>query len=153
MRTMQLLILLVSAGAATAIPAQTPAPQVYPAKQQSAEQQATDERECQAWATTETGYDPANPPTVAAAQPAPVTGSGARVRGAAAGATVAAVGDNDVSNGAAKGAVAGAVVRRSRNRRAAAAQNDAAAQQVQASADAYARAHQACLEGRGYTVR
>jgi hypothetical protein len=127
---------------------------VYPTKGQSPDQQKTDESECQAWAVAQSGYDPAKPPPAAApAQPAPVTGSGARVRGAAAGAVVAEIGDNDVGHGAAKGAVAGGVVRRNRNRAAAAQQNQAAGQQQQDGAAAFGKARQACLEGRGYTVK
>jgi hypothetical protein len=127
---------------------------VYPAKGQSPEQQKTDEAQCHDWAVANSGYDPAKPPPAAApAQPAPVTGSGARVRGAAAGATVAAIGDNDVGHGAAKGVVAGGVVQRNRNRAAAAQQNQAAAQQQQAGAASFGKARQACLEGRGYTVK
>lgn len=127
---------------------------VYPAKGQSPEQQKTDEAQCHDWAVTNSGYDPAKPPPAAApAQPAPVTGSGARVRGAAAGATVAAIGDNDVGHGAATGAVVGGVVKRNRNRAAASQQNQAAAQQQQAGAASFGKARQACLEGRGYTVK
>ena len=126
---------------------------VYPAKGQTPEQQKTDEGECGTWATQQSGYDPAKPPVAATAQPAPVTGSGARVRGAAAGATVAAIGGNDTGSGAAKGAVVGGVVRRNKNRKAAAQANQAAAQQVAAAGDSYNRARQSCLEGRGYSVK
>lgn len=125
----------------------------YPAKGQSAAQQEADESACNDWAIKQSGYDPAHPPVVAKAQPAPVIGSGARVRGAAAGAAVGAIGGNDVGDAAAKGAVAGAVVRRNRNRAAAAQQNEAAAAQQQAAQASYAKARQACLEGRGYTVK
>jgi hypothetical protein len=126
---------------------------VYPSKGQTPAQQQTDEGQCHTWAVQQSRYDPANPPPVATAQTAPVTGSGARVRGAAAGAAVGAIGGNDVGNAAAKGAVVGGVVRRNKNRAAAAQQNDAAAQQQQAGAAAYWNARQACLEGRGYSVK
>ena len=116
------------------------------------EQQKIDETECGALATQQTGYDPARPPTAVATQPAPVAGSGARMRGAAAGATVAAIGGNDTGNGAAKGAVVGGVARRNQNRRAAAQANQAATQQAAASADAYKNARTGCLRGRGYQV-
>lgn len=127
--------------------------QVYPAKGQAPEQQRTDEAECSAWAIQNSGYDPAHPPQAATAQPAPVTGSGARVRGAAVGATVGAIGGNDVGDAAAKGAVAGAVVRRNRNRAAASQANQQAADAQKAGQLAYANARQACLEGRGYSVK
>jgi hypothetical protein len=127
--------------------------QVYPAKGQKPELQAKDESECSAWAVTNSGYDPAHPPAAAVAQPAPVTGSGARVRGAAAGATVGAISGNDVGNAAVKGAVVGGVVRRNKNRAAASQANQQAAQAQQAGQAAYANARQACLEGRGYSVK
>lgn len=126
---------------------------VYPANGQTPDQQAADEAQCQQWAVQQSGYDPANPPVAAKAQPAPVTGSGARVRGAAAGATVGAIGGNDVGNAAVKGAVVGGVVRRNKNRAAASQANKAAEQQVQAGAAAFGNARAACLEGRGYTVK
>ena len=126
---------------------------VYPGKGQTPEQQKTDEGQCNTWAIQQSGYDPARPPAAAQAQTAPVTGSGARVRGAAAGAAVGAVGGNDVGNAAAKGAVVGGVVRRNKNRAAASQQNEATAQQQQAGASAYWNARQACLEGRGYNVK
>lgn len=127
--------------------------QVYPAKGQAPELQSKDESECSAWAVKNSGYDPANPPAAAVAKPAPVTGSGARLRGAAAGATVGAVGGNDVGNAAAKGAVVGGVVRRNKNRAAAAQANQQNADAQKAGQAAHANARQACLEGRGYSVR
>jgi hypothetical protein len=125
----------------------------YPAKGQSQQTQAKDETECSAWATKQTGFDPANPPVAAKAAPAPVTGSGARVKGAAVGAAVGGISGGDVGEAAAVGAVAGGVARRSANRRAAAAQNQAASQQVAAAQASYAQARSACLTGRGYTVK
>jgi hypothetical protein len=65
-----------------------PPQHAYPAKGQSAARQHHDEAECSTWATDKSGYDPQRPPPVGEAQPAPVTGSGARVRGAAVGAAV-----------------------------------------------------------------
>lgn len=130
----------------------TAAQHVYPAKGQSPQQQQADQRRCDGWAMEQSGYDPAHPPVPMTAKPAPVTGSGARVRGAAVGATVGAIGGNDVGNAAAKGAVVGGVVRRNQSRRAAASQNEASAQQVKALEDSYWRARKSCLEGRGYKV-
>lgn len=137
-------------GAFAAVPVQQA---VYPGKGQSPEQQKTDEDQCRAWAIERSGYDPAHPPAVAKAQPAPVTGSGARVRGATAGAVVGAATGNDVDDAAAKGAVVGGVVRRNKNRRAAAEANQAQAAQTQAAEQSYWNARQACLEGRGYNVK
>jgi len=125
----------------------------YPAKGQSAATQRKDEAVCSSWATGQTGFDPAHPPVAVAAAPAPVTGSGARVRGAAVGATIGAVSGGDAGSGAIAGAVAGGVARRSANRRAARAQNAAAEQRLLASQAGFDQARAACLSGRGYTVR
>lgn len=125
----------------------------YPAKGQSPATQAKDESECSKWAVAKTGYDPANPPPVPKAQPAPVTGSGARVAGAAVGGTIGAVAGGDAGDAALAGAVAGGVIRRNRSRQAAAAQNKAHAQQAQAAQAGWEQARAACLTGRGYTVK
>lgn len=140
-------------GALVLTPMAEAATYAYPAKGQSPATQAKDEGECSKWATAQTGFDPAMPPPAPAAHPAPVTGSGARVAGAAVGATIAGVSGGDAGEGAVAGAVAGGVVRRARNRRAAAAQNQAAAQSAQASLASFEQARGACLTGRGYTVR
>ena len=124
----------------------------YPARGQSAATQRRDENACHAWAVQHSGYDPAHPPVVAAATPAPVTGSGARVRGAAVGAVGGAIGGN-AGAGALAGAAAGGILRRARNRRAADEQNAATAQQLQAARAGYDHARAACLTGRGYTVK
>ena len=126
----------------------------FPAKGQSPDQQKKDEAACNTWATQQTGFDPSKPPPApAAAQPAPVTGSGARARGAAAGAIIGGATGGDAGDSAVAGAVAGGVVQRNRNRQAAAAQNQAAAQQTAAGQDAYLKARGACMEGKGYTVK
>jgi hypothetical protein len=158
-KSMTVLAAVLAMGGASAAMAQT---YVYPAKGQSAEQQQKDVADCKTWATQQTGFDPAKPAPVAAAPaPAPAPApKGGRVRGAAAGATVAAITDNDVGDAAAVGAVAGASAQRGA-RRQAGAQQQAAAQQQQAAASQqqatsqanYAKAEGACLEGRGYTVK
>lgn len=125
----------------------------YPAKGQSAATQRKDEAACSSWATGQTGFDPARPPVAATAAPAPVTGSGARVRGAAVGATVGAISGGDVGNSAVAGAVVGGVARRSANRRAARAQNAASEQRLLAGQAQFDQARAACLTGRGYTTR
>lgn len=126
----------------------------FPAKGQTPEQQKKDEASCASWATQQTGIDPSKPAAAPPpAQQAPVTGSGARARGAAAGAAVGAITGNDTGDAAKAGMVAGGVAQRSANRRAAAGQQQAAAQQQAAGADAYGKARAACLEGKGYTVR
>jgi len=127
---------------------------VYPAKGQSPEKQKSDEAECYTWAVQQSGFDPAKPPpTAAPAQQAPVTGSGARARGAVAGAAVGAATGRDAGDAAVAGAVAGGVVQRGANRKAAAEQQQAAGQQTQAGQASFQKARSACLEGRGYTVK
>jgi len=132
-------------------------PIVYPAKNQTPEQQVKDEGECGSWAKQNTGVDPvvlASTPTVvvapppAAAPPPPSGPSGARVRGAArgaaAGAVIGEIDDGDASDGAAKGAAVGAVVAGSRQRRQGrAAQEQAAQQQQQAGQQQQAAQQQA----------
>lgn len=125
----------------------------YPAKGQSAATQTKDEAECSKWATGKTGFDPARPPPAPVAQPAPVTGSGARLRGAAAGAAISGISGGDAGEGALAGAAVGGIARRSANRRAAAAQNQANAQQAQGANAEYVQARGACLTGRGYSVK
>ena len=126
---------------AFAAPAQKPV--AYPAKGQSASQQSKDDGECLAWAKSNTGIDPAAP----AAPPPPQQG-GQRVKGAAVGAAVGAIGDNDVGNAAAKGAVVGGVAKRNQRR---GAEQQAAAQSQQ-NLGTYYKAYGACMGGRGYTV-
>jgi len=150
---------------------------IFPAKNQTPQQQARDEGECQAWAKQNTGIDPlalasaaAEPPPVAAAPPDTGRRGGERVRGAARGAVAgAAVGAiaGDAGKGAAIGAVGGTVTGGARKRR-----NEREADQAQAEAQASAqqaaqtkasenqqklstfnRAYSACLEGKGYTVK
>lgn len=158
-QTLKHLITALALGGASAAMAQT---YVYPAKGQSAEQQQKDVADCKTWATQQTGFDPSKPaPVAAASAPAPAPApKGGRVRGAAAGATVAAITDNDVGDAAAVGAIVGGSSQR-RAQRQAGAQQQAAAQQQQAAASQqqatsqanYAKAQSACLEGRGYTVK
>ena len=158
--------------AATAL-AQTPKTLiVYPAKNQTAQQQQKDEGECYTWAVQNTGIDPAvlaqTPVQAQAAPPPPPsgpTGERARgaVRGAAAGAVIGEVANNDADQGAKVGATAGVLAGGARSRqqkRAAQEQAQASQQQAQQQAEAqraaqmdtFNKAKGACLEGRGYTV-
>jgi hypothetical protein len=130
---------------------------VYPAKGQTPDQQKKDESACHTWAVDQSKFDPAKPPPPPATATAPTTATGstpgAGVRGAARGAIVGEIVADDAGAGAAAGAVAGRGVSRRQN---AAQQQQATAQQqqaVSAGQAAYGRARQACLEGRGYTVR
>ena len=144
---------LLVAALAAALPA-TAQQYAFPAKGQSADQQKKDESSCSSWATQQSGFDPANPPPAAApAQAAPVTGSGARARGAAAGAAVGAITGNDTGDAAKAGAVGAAAAQRGANRRAARDQQAASSQQQSAGLASYQKARAACLEGKGYTVK
>ena len=119
---------------------------VYPAKGQSPQKQKSDEAACHQWAVQQSGFDPAKP----APAPAQPTGpTGARVRGAAAGATVGAITGNDRSDAAVAGAVGAASAQRGQKRQQARAQQAETSQQ-QAS---FQKARGVCLEGRGYTVK
>jgi len=51
---------------------------------QSAARLRKDETACAQWASSQSGYDPANPPVVAPVAPGAVAGSGSRAKGAAA---------------------------------------------------------------------
>jgi hypothetical protein len=129
---------------------------VYPAKNQTAEQQEKDKYECYQFGKTQTGFDPMAAPVASAPPPEK---KGGVVRGAAGGAAVgAAVGavGGDAGKGAGYGAAAGATVGMVRKNQSEKAQQQAQQQQQQAAQDQrnnYDRAYSACLEGRGYTVK
>ena len=120
---------------------------------QDASKQAHDEAECGRIAIQQTGFDPARPPPPQATPNMQVAGSGARMRGAAAGAVIGGASGGDAGKGAAAGAVAGGVAQRSRNRRATRAQNPANAQVQQGGMAAYTQAKSACMAGRGYHIK
>ena len=127
---------------------------VYPAKGQSAEQQKKDEGECHAWAVEQSGYDPATPPPASPANaPKPVTGSGARVRGAVGGAIIGEIADGDTGDAALAGAVLGGMRERRRQRMEQQERQNAAIQKQEAGFSRYNNAKAACLEGRGYSVK
>lgn len=145
---------------------------VFPAKGQPPQKQSQDEGECYAWAKGQTGVDPmaAPPPAQAAAPPAQAApaADGSRLkgaaRGAAAGAIIGEVANNDPGKGAAIGATAGVVAggRQSRkNQQLAAQQATQQQQQVaqqqtaarQQQLDLFRRGFAACLEPKGYTVK
>jgi len=130
---------------------------VYPAKGQSAEQQKKDEFECHQWAVQQTGYDPTR------AQQAPqqqTTQSGRPVAKGTAGGALVGAGIGSLSGkagrgmaiGAGVGALAGGAKRRQQQQQQATANQQAQATQ-QAQTDRYNKAKQACLEGKGYTVK
>lgn len=153
-------------------------PVIYPAGGQTAEQQQKDDAECRAWATSNTGVDPAALASQSAqqqselaqqaAQPAaqPQARRGGALRGAAAGAVVGEIVSDDAGKGAAYGAAAGALRQRRGNVNAqqqaqaqqqqqqqqVAEQQQSAAANQQAQMESFYRAFGACMSGRGYTV-
>lgn len=164
---------------AAAAPAPAPAPAmtmkeakqklgivVFPAKNQTPEQQEADELACLQWAANEMGIVPNAPapdPKAAGAAAAAQTDEatkGAAVKGgakgAAAGAIIGAIA-GDAGTGAAIGAGAGAVAGK-RARKGASAQADAATQEKleaeqKAKVDGLRKAMGACLEPKGYTIK
>jgi hypothetical protein len=136
---------------------------IYPAKDQSPDQQKKDEVACYDWAEANTGLTlvAGKVDTEAAAKAgAKSAGEGRVAGGAAAGAaTGLAIGAiaGDAGKGAAIGAVAGSVggVRSRINAKQSAAQGSAqqAIQANQQAVDQFKKAASACLEARGYSVR
>ena len=139
---------------------------VYPANDQTPEQQQADEAACTDWAEAQTGLtlqagsvDQQAAADAAQQQAADAT-TGAAVGGAARGA-VAGVAIGAIAGDAGKGAAIGAVAGGIRGRRAkksveAEAAYAGAAQaegQNQEAIDSFKKAASVCLEGRGYTVQ
>ena len=132
---------------------------VFPANNQTPDQQAKDSNDCYAWAKQQTGVDPTNP-TVPQKADTSQTGKGAAVKGAAKGAAAgAAIGaiTGDAGKGAAVGATAGGMAGVG-GKRAAKQQADQQAKQQQQAAvnqqiDAFKKAYTACMTGKKYTVQ
>ena len=163
-------MLLVFAASVVPLPAQSQQPAggskslasslgvfVYRAKNQTPDQQASDENSCYGWAKQQTGIDPAAPPPAAQA---PDAKKGGAVKGAMGGAGLGAAAGaiaGDAGTGAAVGATVGAV----RGRRQQKKENKQAEQQAQqqaqaqqkATMDTFKKGFSACMEGRGYTVK
>ncbi len=143
-------------------------PIIYPAQGQSNDQMEKDKFECYTWAKGQTGFDPMKMPTASSPPPSQekksVAGSavGGGVIGGAAGAVIGGIagGSKGARRGLAIGGLSGGTmggVRSSRQNRQAEQQRKQW-EQEQANAymqgrNSYNRAHGACLEGRGYTVK
>jgi hypothetical protein len=136
---------------------------VYPSGGQTPSQQTTDESECYTWSRQTTGIDPTNPMAgVERSQAAPTQGQGVAagggaVRGAAVGALIGNIADEDAGEyalaGAAVGSIRGA---RKANKQNVDSQNQASAQDQAVAADRvlfFKNAFGACMEGRNYTVK
>ncbi len=133
---------------------------VFPAKNQSQQQQKADEFECYKWAMEQTGIDPKNPPKAkpdSSKQSGRTGGAvGGAAKGAAAGAAIGAIA-GDAGEGAAIGAAGGAIAGR-RKKKAAEAQSEKQAQADVKNKEAeimntYIKAFSACIEGKGYTIK
>jgi hypothetical protein len=132
---------------------------VFPANNQTPDQQGKDSNDCYAWAKQQTGVDPTNP-TVPQKADTSKTGQGAAVKGAAKGAAAgAAIGAiaGDTGKGAAIGAAAGGMGGASAKRQGKKQAEQQAQQQQQAAVnqqiDAFKKAYTACMEGKKYTVK
>lgn len=132
---------------------------VFPAENQSQEQQDADEVACFSWAKRQTGYDPMNPTQVQAKE-VDRSADGSTLRGAAGGAAAgAAIGaiSGDAGEGAAIGAILGALGGAGRRQAKLAQQqqyNQAeAAAQERAMKQNFNKGFAACMEAKGYTVK
>ena len=118
---------------------------VTPMQGQTSAQAATDQQQCAAQASSQSGYDPSAP------APTPQVGQRAAgaVRGAAAGKVVSNVTKNSTDDAMEGGAKLGAMASGSRQRR----DNREQRQQTQQQASVYNNAFSACLQARGYSVQ
>lgn len=131
---------------------------VFPANDQSKQQQKKDEYECYLWALEQSGIDPLNLPTVEVEVQSGPTGGAARgaAGGAVAGAAIGAIA-GDAGKGAAIGATAGGMRGLRGGKQAQGKQN----QQAQANAAAaeeemknsFMKAFSVCIEGKGYAIK
>lgn len=146
---------------------------VFPAAGQPPEKQSQDEATCYNWAVTNTGSDPfqvqkqqaADAQQAAAAQQQASQagkGSGARgaVGGAAVGALVGEIADDDAGKGAVYGAAIGGIAARRRGQaqqqqaqQQAQAQSQQAQQATQAQMESFKKAFSACLEANQYVAK
>jgi hypothetical protein len=126
-------------------------PIAYPAKGQSVQQQQKDDGECYTWAKGATGIDPLNLAATPAPQSQAATGGGERVTGALRGAVVGGIIDG--SDGAAKGAGVGLVAGGAKARQNQRSRQAQQSSQQQNQINTFYRAHSACMEGRGYSVK
>lgn len=129
------------------------APVIYPAQGQSAEQQQKDEFDCYNWAKDQSGFDPKSSSDTATAQAQ--TKRGTAVKGALVGGAAGAIfgsSSKNTRNSAIGGAVIGGAAQ-SRQNRQSQQQADQYNANVAAQRSNYDRAHAACLEGKGYTVK
>ncbi|SMF12811.1 hypothetical protein SAMN02745866_00805 [Alteromonadaceae bacterium Bs31] len=144
---------------------------IFPAKDQTPEQQAVDEKACDDWASNQVGTSVAEIDSqIAAAKSATVpggvpqasAGAGGRgaVRGAVIGSAIGHATDNNRTEAAAVGAVIGASRAKRRSAEANAAQQQAQQQastqlsveQLEAKRSDFFKARGTCLTAKGYTI-
>jgi len=129
---------------------------IYPAKNQTPDQQEKDKYDCYQFGKSQTGFDPMAAPVATAPPPEQ---KGGVLKGAAGGALVgAAVGavSGDVGKGAGYGAAAGGTIgllRKNKSQKEQEQYQQQQQQNYQTQRSNYDRAYAACLEGRGYTVK
>lgn len=133
-------------------------PIVYPSKCRSPDQQQRDIMECRSGAQPTTGVNPLESPQSATTQPDPTQGARARgaVKGAAAGAVIGEIADDDAGKGAAIAVTTGLMAGGAQRRQAVRQQEQAAGQAQAKRNEDLARfwpANDACLEGCRYTVK
>ena len=133
---------------------------IFPAKNQSADQQQKDESYCYEWAIKNSGVDPLNREEIKPDSNA-VTGREGEVlvggaKGAAAGVAIGAIA-GDAGKGAAIGAVVGGLAGRGARKQKQQSQKQQSEQKAKAAnqlqIDNFAKAYKACLTGKGYTVQ
>jgi hypothetical protein len=137
-------------------------PIVFPAEGQSEEQMEKDKFSCYQWAKKQTGFDPMEIPKATEAPPQQTAGRGTAIKGAAVGAGAGALikKSGSRSKGAATGAAVGGVLggaaqssRRRQDEQARQQWEQQQANQYMAKRNEYNRAYSACMEGKGYTVK
>jgi len=132
---------------------------IYPAEDQSAEQQEKDKFECYQWAKNDSGFDPMAVPKATTPAPKAEKKKGGAVKGAAAGAVAGKVlgsSSKTTKRSAVAGGLIGGVSQSSKNAKAEQKQKDWEQKETANYANNrnnYNRAYSACLEGRGYTVK
>ncbi|MEL0169151.1 MAG: glycine zipper 2TM domain-containing protein [Pseudomonadaceae bacterium] len=156
------ILLTACAGSAAPLPSQTAAANtplaVYPSAGQSPEQLDRDRYDCHLWAVQQTHFDPATMSGNNAPDPVPTSPGNNTAAGAVVGGMTGAVlsGPHHGGEGALVGAVLGAAIGAASDA-SQAKQIDAmnADREIQQSlvTNGYQRALEACLIGRGYSVR
>jgi hypothetical protein len=129
---------------------------IFPNADQTPEQQEQDKYACYSWGKEQSGFDPMAPPTATEPPPEQEARKGGLLRGAARGAVIGGVVDNEAGKGAAAGAFIGGMRRQDQKRKEAAEREQWEQEQQRiyaAKRDRYNRAYGACLEGKDYTVR